>query len=82
MLRLHRAASELPSVELGRILDLRGVHIGTQLPALVLSHGAHGRRPPVGTPGIDVAPTRAVSSKTKNDPAVVNDLTQVIKFKE
>src|SRR6266566_237337 len=74
MLRLHRAAGELPSVELGRILDFRGVHIGTQLPAFVLSHGAHGRRPPVGTPGIDVAPTRAVSNKTKSDPAVVNDL--------
>src|SRR2546426_2139922 len=75
MLRLHRAARGMPAVELGRLLGLWDVHIGAQLPAFVLSHGAHARRPPVGTPGIGVAPTRAVSSEAKPDRAVVNELT-------
>ena len=55
MLRLHRATGGMPPVELGRIPGLRDIHIGAHLPASVLSHGAHARRPQAGIRGIDVA---------------------------
>src|SRR5215475_13172 len=75
MLRLPRAASGMPAVELGRLVGLRSVYIGARLPPPVLPHGRHARRPQVSRPRIDVSQTRAVTCEAKRDRAVVSDLT-------
>src|SRR5215831_14205104 len=78
MLRLHRATRGMPAVELGRRAGLRDVRVGTRLPASVLPHGAHDRRPQVGRRGLAVAPARAVCSQAKS--GVVHHQTMTSKL--